>query len=169
MDLGSVDWETSVARSEARCKSPTGRARKLLDDLQESKYFWYALRRHGDSETCTNWLEKLRGVSSYDRNSKYEEQRREYIKLVDEVNRWQPGFRHEQRVTSSGSSNNRSDPYPTVQVSEMAWFQQMCANVWRRWWIDEQEKCSDSGVMQEQSEPQSDPHAIEGLALQLAP
>jgi hypothetical protein len=168
MDLGSVDWAASVARSEERCKSPTGRARKLLDELQESNHLWYALRRHGDVETCTKWLEKLRGVSNHDRYSKYEEQRREYLKLVDEVNRWQPDFRDQDRARLSGSSNDRSEPYGSQNVRELGWFQRVWANVFQRWWSDEEEQCSDSGAKMELSEPPSQPDVIEGLALQPA-
>ena len=138
MDLGSVDWEASVARSKERCNTPTGRIRKLLDDLQESNHFWYALRRHGDVETCTDWLEKLREVSNYNRKSKYEEQKKEYLKFVDEVNRWEPGFRDQVRAMRSGSSINRSEPYETRHLRERKWFQRMCVNVRRRWCIDEE-------------------------------
>jgi hypothetical protein len=170
MDLGSVNWAASVARSEERCKSPTGRARKLLDELKESNHFWYALRRHGDVETCTKWLEKLRGVSTYDKYSKYEEQRREYLKLVDEINRWQPDSRDRGRERPAGPSNDRAEPYGSRNVSEIGWIQRLwaAANVFQRWWSDEEVQSSDGGAMEELSEPASEPDVIEGLALQPA-
>ena len=97
MDFGDVDWAASTRRSEERCKAPFGRARDLLHDLHESVHFWYALRRHGDVATCTSWLEKLRGVSTFNKNSEYEQQRKEYLKLLDEIKRWQPEFRDRPR------------------------------------------------------------------------
>ena len=100
MDFGTVDWEASARRSKERCKPPSGRAKDLLKDLNESKHFWYALRRHGDVATCTSWLEKLRTVSTFDNKNEYEQQRKEYLKLLDEIKRWDPEFRDRPRRPS---------------------------------------------------------------------
>ena len=88
----NFDWEASQERSKERCKPPTGRAAELLVDLNESKHLWYALRRHGDEEMCIKWLDLLRDTSTHDPSSENEVKRKQYLKLLDEIKRWQPDF-----------------------------------------------------------------------------
>lgn len=88
MDPDKVDWEASTARSKERCKPPPPEAFELLKKMHESVHVWYELRRHGDVQKCLKWLNQLAIVSTHDRNSEYEQQRRQYLHLLDEVKRW---------------------------------------------------------------------------------
>ena len=88
----------SIERSRDRCKPCPEAAKRLLRELGESRAFWFALRRHGTSELCLRWLQKMTEHSSWatDRHSENEILRKEYLRFWQEVRDYRPNFQDEE-------------------------------------------------------------------------
>ena len=105
----------SIERSRDRCKPCPEAAKRLLRELGESRAFWFALRRHGTSELCLRWLQKMTEHSSWatDRHSENEILRKEYLRFWQEVRDYRPNFQDEEM-------KRRQRDAGTVQAAESA-------------------------------------------------
>lgn len=84
----------SRQRSIERVAEPPRAAKRLLQELNESRDFWKALRKHGTVQQCQRWLECMVGNSSWEdqRDSEEELLRKEYLRLWDECKFFDPHF-----------------------------------------------------------------------------
>ena len=96
MPAVAVNFNTaeSLERSIARVRRPPRAAMKMLRDMGEHKSFWFALRKHGNEQAALRWLSTLHAKSNWaeQKHSEFERLRKEYLRLLDSIRVFDPGF-----------------------------------------------------------------------------
>ena len=84
----------SRQRSMDRVAEPPRAAKRLLSEINESRDFWKALRKHGTVQQCQRWLETMVANSTWSevRDTEAELLRKEYLRLWDECKFYDPDF-----------------------------------------------------------------------------
>ncbi len=105
---------TSINRSiNRRSKFLTPGQIDLLKQLGESRHVWFQLRRHGTKQHVEEWLKAAVTQSNWlhDRESEEETLRREYLRLYQEIQWYDPDFVHDEMVArrQQGTTQNQDD------------------------------------------------------------
>ena len=91
-----------------RSKFLTPHQMDLLKQLGESRHVWFGLRRHGAKKQVEAWLEAAVTQSSWltERESDEETLRKEYLRLFQEIQYYEPDFVHDEM------QRRRADAHP---------------------------------------------------------